>query len=124
MQVRQISVFGFFIFLALQLIGCKDEGPQISIVGLNGDGEEVHLQISEKGFNDRFSDVLNKTSSNSIQTLNENSAVNARWSLEEVEVGLDLQATGKIISIVHLAATSGASMTLTKKSKISGANHE
>ena len=103
------------------LTGCNDDGPFITIVGLDSKGKEIEMKVPEDKFQDRFSDILNSASNTSITTLNDEATTTGKWSLNEVELGIDLQLSGGITAIVGLGVGSGASVTVSKQN---GARHE
>lgn len=94
--------------------GCNDEGPQLNILGLDKNNKELSVKISQADFGQKFSEILNSTSQSSLETLREEEA-RSQWSLKEVEVGINLQITGGVESVIKLGSGAGASMTLTRQ---------
>ena len=106
------------------LAGCNQDGPLLTVLGLDKDGNEMEMKVSEEKFRERFTDILDSASNSSIWTLQEQSSAPTNWNLNEVEVGIDLELKGGITTIVTLGAGSGAALTLSRQNQKAGASHE
>lgn len=112
---KKISLLLCSAMLAGTVTGCKSDGPLLTVLGLDKNNKELELKISEADFGGQFSEVLNTASVSSLNSVTEFDANGANWKLSEVEVGIDLQLKGKIITLIDVGAGSGASLTLTRQ---------
>lgn len=106
------------------LAGCNQDGPLLSVLGLDRDGNEMEMKVSESKFREQFTNILNSASVSSLQTAQEQENGSGQWALNEIEVGIDLELKGGITTIVTLGTGSGASLTLNRENQKAGAKHE